>query len=343
MISFIWSIFSVILETLEALGLDDKLKSLAYIIPNFMVRTLIIILILSFLNISWTLAFLAIVLGINSLFLLKAGSSCQSSKCPEVFKRALTQLSSYCSLPPHKNRVASLLVSLPLPLLVSEDVTLKEIGVVESEEDRKQSERSLSLFSITNLMVFLPVSYIPVYMITSGHLQFDQNVIISPDQLQQIYLYIVLPLAGLALLASLLVLFSPVLTNDKLKKILFILVTAASVILPITVGMTMIEKSPSSLLIFVQREDCVQIYPGITKVDQDFDIEELWSLSADGGSIINERREMFELRNSSGVSSSNRSLQIIFKNNNNTFKWIAPNNKIKIEKTNFISKDMLDR
>ena len=149
MISFVWSIFSVILETLGALGLDDTLKSLAYIIPNFMVRTLIIILILSFLDPGrWTLSFLVIVLGINSLFLLTAGSSCQSSKCPEVFKRALTQLSSYCSLPPHKNRVASLLVSLPLPLLVSEDITLKEIGVVESEEDRKQSERSLSLFSI---------------------------------------------------------------------------------------------------------------------------------------------------------------------------------------------------
>ena len=256
MISFVWSIFSVILETLGALGLDDTLKSLAYIIPNFMVRTLIIILILSFLKISWTLSFLAIVLGINSLFLLKAGSSCQSSKCPEVFKRALTQLSSYCSLPPHKNRVASLLVSLPLPLLVSEDVTLKEIGVVESEEDRKQSERSLSLFSITNLMVFLPVSYIPVYMITSGILQFDQNVIISPDQLQQIYLYIVLPLAGLALLASLLVLFSHVLTNDKLKKILLFLIIAASIFLPVTVGMTMIEKSPSSLVIFVETIVC---------------------------------------------------------------------------------------
>ena len=104
----------------------------------------------------------------------------------------------------------------------------------------------------------------------------------------------------------------------------------------------MLEKSPSSLLIFVQREDCVQIYPGITKVDQDFDIEELWSLSKDGGSIISERGEIFELRNSSGVSSS-KSLQIIFKNNKNTFKWIAPNKQIKIEKSNFISKEMLDR
>ena len=34
MISFIWSIISVVLETIQALGLDDKLKALAYIIPT---------------------------------------------------------------------------------------------------------------------------------------------------------------------------------------------------------------------------------------------------------------------------------------------------------------------
>ena len=90
MISFIWSVISVVLETIQALGFGDKLKALAYIIPNFMVRSLILILILSFLNLSWTLPFLGIVLGINSLFLLRAGSSCQSWKCPEVFKSALT-------------------------------------------------------------------------------------------------------------------------------------------------------------------------------------------------------------------------------------------------------------
>ena len=312
MISYIWSIFSVVLETIEGLRLDDKLESFAYILPNFMVRCLIIILILSFLNITWILPFLMTVLTINSLYLLKAGSFCQSLLCPEVFRGAVAKLSSYCYMPPNKNRVSSLLTSLPLPLLVSEDITLKEIGVIESEEDRKQSERSLSLFSISNMMVFLPVSVIPVYMLVTGLLKFNKNVIISLDQLQQIFLHIVLPLAGLALLASLLVLLS--FCNNILKKILLFLVTAGSVILPVAVGTMIVEKNPTSLFIFVQQGDCVQTFLGITNANKDFDIQASWEFSEDGGSIHSGEGEVLDLEYNSEAPSSDRNLKIVFQN-----------------------------
>ena len=108
--------------------------------------------------------------------------------------------------------------------------------------------------------------------------------------------------------------------------------------------MTIIEKSPTSLLIFVRRGDgCVQIYPGITKVDQDFHIDESLVLSKDHRYILNGEGEMYMLVNSSGVSSSNKSLQIIFENNYDTFKWIASKSEIIIEKTNSISNTVLDR
>ena len=99
MISFSWSIISVLLEAIDGLGMDDFLESLAFLLPNFMVRTLIIILILSFLKTYWTLGFLLLVLGCNFLYL----------KYPAC-------LSSYCEIPEFKNRITSMLVSLPLPV-----------------------------------------------------------------------------------------------------------------------------------------------------------------------------------------------------------------------------------
>ena len=310
MISYIWAIFSVVLETIHGLRLDDKLESFAYILPNFIVRSLIIILILSFLNITWILPFMITVLAINSLFLLKAGSFCQSSLCPEVFRGAVAKLSSYCDMPPHKCTVSSMLISLTLPLLVSDDITLKEIGVIESEEDRKKCERSLSLFSISNMMVFLPLSVIPVYLLDTGLLKFNKNVIISLDQLHQIFLYIVFPLAGLAVLASLLVLLS--FCNKTIKKILLFLVIAASVILPVTVGTIIVEKNPTPLFIFVQQGDCVQMFLGKTNANKDFDIQASWEFSEDRGSIHSGEGEVLDLEYKCEAPSSERDLKIVF-------------------------------
>ena len=87
----------------------------------------------------------------------------------------------------------------------------------------------------------------------------------------------------------------------------------------------------------------MQIYPGIKKVDQDFHIGQRWSLSEDHRYIQNGDGEMYKLVNSSRVSSSNKSLQIIFENNYDTFKWIASKSEIIIEKTNSISNKVLDR
>ena len=124
--------------------------------------------------------------------------------------------------------------------------------------------------------------------ITNKIINTDPNVIISPDQLHQIFLYIVLPLAGLAVLASLLVLLSPVISNDKLKKVLLVLVIVASIVCPTTIGTRNIEKSPTSALIFVQNKHCVTLFEG--RSDEDFDIEESWSVS--NGVIWNDKKNI---------------------------------------------------
>ena len=291
--------------------MESFLESLAYILPNYMSRSLIIILILSFLRTYWALLFLLIILGSNYLFIFYG---------PKILKRALGKLSSYFTIPPSKNKFSSMLASLPIPLLISEDITLKERGVQESEENIQHARRSLSFFSITNMTVFLPVSYIPVCIITNGIVNTDPNVIISPDQLHQIFVYIYLPLAGIAVLTSLLHLFPAVFCYEKVRSVFLVLVIAATVTLPAAIGMTMMERSPSSVLIFVQNDDCVQIYPGTTN-EEKFYINFPWSLSSKG--LISGGGKVLDL-SSQTRNSSKKVLRINF--DNETFNWIAKMN-----------------
>ena len=106
------------------------------------------------------------------------------------------------------------------------------------------------------------------------------------------FLYIALPLAALAVIASLLLLLSPFL-NDKLKIFLHVLIIAASIIYPIAAGMTMIEESPPSVLIFVQNKHCVTIFEGHTNTNQTFDIKQ----SYNGRNVSTESSRSFTLSN----------------------------------------------
>ena len=284
MISFAWSIFSVVLEAIDSLRLDNFLESLAFVLPNFMVRTLIIILIQSFLQVYWTLFFMVMVIGSNALLILKLDClSCLKSVLPaKLIERA--------SLPDHKNKIVSVLASFPLSVLVSEDITKKERGELEPEEDRRQAQKYLSVFSITNILVFLPLSYILIYLISSGILNTDHNVILSVTQLYQIFLFIALPLTAVAVFASLLLLLSPWL-NDKLKIFLQVVVIATTIIYPTTVGVSLIEKSPTSVLIFVKQQECVHIFQGRQYFDQEFfDLKTSWNFT--NGSVYSENKRL---------------------------------------------------
>ena len=115
---------------------------------------------------------------------------------------------AYITPPDHKNQIVSVLVSFPLCLLVSEDITKKERGELEPADARREAEKYLSVFSLTNMAVFLPLSYIPVYLITSVSIKTDPNVILSASQMYQVFLYIALPLTALAVISSLLILMS---------------------------------------------------------------------------------------------------------------------------------------
>ena len=272
MISFVWAIFSVVLESIDALRMDSFLEGLAFVLPNFMARTLILILVQSFLQVYWTLFFMLMVIGGNALIVFKLNClSCLNSVLPAK----LIEMASI-SPPVYKNKIVSVLVSFPLCLLVSKDITKKERGELEPEEDRRQAEKYLSVFSLTNMAVFLPLSYVLIYLITSGTLKTDPNVILSTSQMSEIYLYIALPLAALAVVASLQLLLSPVL-NDKVKTVLHVLIIAASIIYPTVTGMTMIEKSPTSVLIFVQNQQCVTIFEGHTNTNQSFNIDQSYN------------------------------------------------------------------
>ena len=327
--SFVWSVFSVLLEAVDGLQLDSFLESLAYISPNFMARTLIIILVLSFLKTLGIFVFLLTILASNCLILQGVHCpACHKSKFPGCLRKALSKLSSYFTIPQYKNKVSSLLSSLPLPLLISEDVSLKERGDQESEEDKREAQRSLCLFSMTNMTVFLPLSYIPVYFITNELVHTDPNIIISPSQLQQIFLYIVLPLAGLAVLASLLVLLSQVI-NDILKKVLLVLVIVASVVCPAYIGRTNIEESPTSVLIFVQNDHCVTIFEG--RSDQAFDIGEVWSFS-DGKISTDDRTIALNRGRNCGMEISFESAK---------FTELADNDNVYIEEATDIKFDEL--
>ena len=284
MVTFVWAIFSVLLESIDGLRLDHFLEGLAFVLPNFMVRTLIIILIQSFLQVYWTLFFMVMVIGSNALLILKVDCfSCLKSVLP-------AKLIEMASLPDHKNKIVSVLVSFPLSVLVSEDITKKERGELEPEEERRQAQKYLSVFSITNMTVFLPLSYVLIYLISSGILQTDHNVILSVTQLYQIFLFIALPLAVLAFSSSLLLLLSPWL-NDKLKIFLQVVIIATTIIYPTTVGVSMIEKSPTSVLIFVKQQECVHIFQGRQYFDQEFfDLKQSWTFA--NGSVYSENKSL---------------------------------------------------
>ena len=245
-----------------------------------MARTLIIVLIQSFLQVYWTLFFMTMVIGSNALLILKLDClSCLTSMLPTKLREMLS-----ITLPDHKNKIVSVLVSFPLSVFVSEDITKKERGELEPEKERRKAEKYLSIFSIANMMVFLPLSSILVYLITSGSLNTDHNVILSISQLNHIFLYIGLPLAALALIASLLLLVSPLL-NDKLKILLQLLIIAVTIIYPTAVGNTLIEKSPTSVMIFVKQQECVHIFQGRNYFEQEFDLDKSWILKK--GSVYN--------------------------------------------------------
>ena len=287
MISFAWSIFSVVLEGMDSLRMDNKLESLAFVITNFLARTIILILVQSFLQFYWILFFMLMMIGSNTLILFKLNClSCLKSVLPSKLREMFS-----ITLPDHKHKIVSALVSFPLCLLVSENITKKERGELESAEDRRQAEKYLAVFSLTNMMVFLPLSYMFVHLITSGSLNTDSNVILSTSQMHHIFLYIALPLAAFAVIASFLLLLSPLL-KDKLKTALYVLLIAASILYPTAAGMTMIEKSPTSLLIFVKSEHCITVFEGHSNTNQTFSIEQSYhgrNITTDTGRKFSER------------------------------------------------------
>ena len=285
MISFVWSIFSVVLESLDSLRMDNILESLAFVLPNFMGRTLILILIQSFLQAYWTLFFMAMVIACNVLIVVFMLERFSCLKCV-----APSKLREICSITPpeHKHKIVSALVSFPLCLLVSNNITKKERGKLEPEEARRQAEKYLAVFSITNMMVFLPLSYMFIFSIIRGILNTDRNVILSTSQMYDTFLYIALPLCALAVIASVLLLLSPLL-NDKLKIFLHLVLIASSVIYPAAAGMTIIENSPTSVLIFVQNKHCVTIFEGHTNTTQSFDIEQAYKYNKRNISIENKK------------------------------------------------------
>ena len=310
-ISFAWSIFSVVLEGMDSLRMDNKLESLAFVITNFMARTIILILIQCFLHVYWILFFMLMVIGSNALILFKLDClSCLKS----VFPSKLREMFSI-TLPDHKHKIVSALVSFPLCLLVSNNITKKERGELESAEDRRQAEKYLAVFSITNMMVFLPLSYMFVYL-KSRILHTDPNVILSTGQMNHIYVYIALPLAAFAVIASVLLLLSPLL-KDKLKTALYVLLIAASILYPTAAGMTMIEKSPTSVFIFVQNDHCITIFEGHTNTNQTFDIEQ----SYNGGNVTTDTGRQF----------SESNVEIIFETQN--FDDLADTDNVYIEET----------
>ena len=328
MISFAWSIFSVVLEAIDSLRLDNFLESLAFVLPNFLARTLVIILIQSFLQVYWILFFMLLVIGSNALFVFKLD-------CPSCLKSVVP--SNLREMPSFKNKIVSALVSFPLCVLASEDITKKERGELEPADARREAEKYLSVFSLTNMAVFLALSYIPVYLITSGNIKTDANVILSASQMYQVFLYIALPLAALAVISSLLILMSPKL-NEKLKKFLHVVIIAATIVYPIAAGTTIIEQSPTSVLIFVKQHECVDIFQARDYFEQDFDLEKPWSIL--GGSVYNNENKSLELKTFERNPSKN-TLYVSF--GIETLKKLRDQKKVFIEESTNITKAKLKR
>ena len=333
MISFAWSIFSVVLEAIDSLRLDNFLESLAFVLSHFLARILVLILLQSFLQVHWTLAFMAMVIASNALFVFKLDClSCLKSLLPSTLREMFSIV-----LPEHKIKSVSVLVSFPLSVIVSEDITKKERGQLESAEDRRQAEKYLSVFSIYNMLVFLSLSQVLVYLVTSNSLNSDSNVILSVSQMHHIYLYIALPLATVAIIASVLLLLSPLL-NDKLKKFLHVLIIAATIIYPIAAGTTIIEKSPTSVLIFVEQQECLHIFQGRTYSEQDFELEKSWNLF--NGSVYSRENKSLELRTSLGNFSKN-TLSVSFEME--TLKKLGDKRNVFIEESTNLTKAKLKR
>ena len=314
-ISYFWSIFSVVLAAKDALQLGSSLESFAYILPHLQLRILVLILVQTFLQTTWLIAFLIFLFGSNLLYMkLDRVSAAVKSRCPDLVGRNLSRLDTtlrpHLALPEHKNLRSSLLVSLPLPVLVTEDLTRKERGEFESEDELRQAEKCLALFSLSNLTVYLGLTYLLVKLITTGLLSTCPNSVINSDQLQQIFHHIILSLAALCCLACLLLLVSPVFTNQKLRKVCLALLTITSLLYPISAGLTLIDNSPSTVFLCSKHRDCLMVFEGKTFSNLNFSVEQPWILI--DGKLHNNKDEI-SLSLDNELTASNSSLAIGFK------------------------------
>ena len=98
------------------------------------------------------------------------------------------------------------------------------------------------------------------------------------------------------------------------------MIIAASIIYPTAAGITLIEKSPTSVLIFVQNQHCVTIFEGHTNTTQTFDIEQ---------SFTSNRNVSIENNKGKDFISSNVKIRFEEKK----FKELANKDNVYIEET----------
>ena len=225
----------MVISALDALQLDDKLEAAAHIFSGLVPRIVGGLLVVLFAK-EWSVVLLLLVLIANSIFLSKIGNV--SETC--------TKLSSCFS-------------SVNVPVLMKEKITNKERGIAKElqAKDKVKNQKTLGLFSLVNLSVFLLITTLFVVIIYfSSSIKTNINNIVSEAQMMEIFLFIFLPACGLSIISSVMMYFMPAAKLKgkvrAVKSVINSIVIIAAILIPILSGIFLVSPGLQTRFVFAK-------------------------------------------------------------------------------------------
>ena len=156
------------------------------------------------------------------------------------------------------SRLSSCLCSLVVPVLVKKRISDKERGIAQDLDpaDKVRTQKTLGLLSIVNIIVFLLlISALFAVVYFSPSFKTDLNNVFTGHQMMEIFQFIFLPSAGLAIISSVVLCLIPAADRNfvKVKMIIDMIIIIAAIVLPILSGVFLLRSEPyQEAFIFVK-------------------------------------------------------------------------------------------
>ena len=268
------SCLSSMLDCLQPESFTEKLETSCFAWSNLMVRLLTIVLSLSYLSWFWTALFVTIVLIVDALHL------------------------NLSSIPARFSGLSSWLLSLTTSTLLVENISAQERGrgTARDDEEKEKINRSLGLQSLLNLALFSGHTTIFTILVATNMVNTNSNNILSDHQLFPIFIYFFLPLTAINLLSSLLLIFLPAFSPDKLLKalssVLNLLLLIATMVLPLISVIYFIPHSPRDVFVLAKVRDSLSIYTATINSDISLEVAAAWTYDVETESLRNEKTEL---------------------------------------------------